>query len=186
MNDIFVDKPIDEEQNKYNELLNQISFTGTQIHCFFTCHRQLWFFSNYIQREDENDFVQIGRLLHENSYKHEKKEIEIDNKIKIDFFKKDAVISEIKKSPSSEEAHIWQLKYYLYYLKTKKMVVNVSGKIHYPKLKQVIEVNLTNDDIIVLENALKEINKILKLDKPPIIEKKTICKKCSYYDFCFC
>lgn len=167
------------------DLINQFSFTGTQIHCYFTCHRQLWYFSNHIQMEHNSDYVYLGKILHEEAYNREKKEIEIDGKIKIDFFQKDAVISEVKKSPSSEESHIWQLKYYLYYLKTKKMIENVTGKIHYPKLKQTIDVFLEDNDAEQIENIMAQIKKILQNDKPPVLERMKICNKCSYYELCF-
>ena len=172
-------------ENEYSGILKPLEFTGNQINYYFLCKRKLWLFSNNIEMERESDNVKLGKLLHEQSYQREKKEIEIDGKIKIDFIKKDAVISEVKKSASLEESHIWQLKYYLYYLKTQKMVLNVTGKIHYPKLKKTMDVFLTDDDISEFEKVFSEIEQVLAKELPEKISMKKICKKCAYYEFCF-
>ncbi len=171
--------------NDYSILLQPLIFTGTQINYYFVCRRKLWLFSNNIEMERESDNVKLGKLLHEQSYQREKKEIEIDGKIKIDFIKKDAVISEVKKSDKIEESHIFQLKYYLYYLKTQKMVMNVTGKIHYPKLKQTMDVFLTDEDIVEIENIMNKIKEVLQMEVPPKIVKTKICSKCAYFELCF-
>lgn len=159
------------------------SITATQINYFFVCHRKLWLFSHQIQMEHNSELVAIGKLLHEESYKREKKEIQI-GPIKIDFFDKRGVIHEVKKSPSVEDAHIWQLKYYIYYLK-KLGVENLSGEINYPKLKKVLRVELTQDDCKELEKVLDDIERIISNETIPSIIDKKICKKCSYYELCY-
>ena len=64
--------------------MQNLNFTGTQINYYFVCHRKLWLFTKDIRFEDENEYVQLGRLIDENTYKRNKKQIEI-GKIKIDF-----------------------------------------------------------------------------------------------------
>ena len=66
--------------------------------------------------ETENEDVLLGKLLDESSYKKNDKHISIDQIINIDFMKKFGELHEVKKSKSVEEAGIWQMKYYLYYL----------------------------------------------------------------------
>ena len=41
-----------------------------------------------------------------------------------------------------EDASVWQLKYYLYYLK-QYGVENIEAKLDYPLLKKTVDVNLT-------------------------------------------
>lgn len=82
------------------------SITATQLNYYFVCKRKLWLFSHQINMEQNSELVSLGKLLHENSYKREKKEIQI-GPIKIDFIGKDGVIHEIKKTPSVEKAHLW-------------------------------------------------------------------------------
>ena len=67
--------------------------------------------------ESDNENVMLGKLLDENSYRRDDKHINIDNVINIDFIKEHQELHEIKKSKAIEEAGIWQVKYYLYYLK---------------------------------------------------------------------
>ena len=120
------------------------TITATQINYYFICFRKLWFFSHQINMEQNSELVALGKLLHEESYKREKKEIQI-GPIKIDFIGKDGVIHEIKKTPSVEEAHIWQVKYYIWYLKNLG-IDNLRGEIDYPKLKKKTEIKLTVED----------------------------------------
>ena len=89
-----------------------IRFTGTQINYYFLCKKKLWYFSHDIAMEHTSDAVYLGKLIHETSYEREKKEIDIDGTVKIDFIGKDRVIHEVKKSDAVEEPHIWQLKYW--------------------------------------------------------------------------
>ena len=90
----------------------------------------------------------------------------------------------LKKSKSIEEAGIWQVKYYLYYLK-QRGVKNIKGKIDYPLLKKNIIVELTNEDVEKLEGIISEICKIRNQDVPPEFLETKICKKCAYHDLCF-
>jgi len=133
--------------------------------------------------EHTSELVELGKLLHENSYKREKKEIQI-GPIKIDFIGKDGVIHEIKKTPNVEKAHTWQLKYYIHYLK-KLGVQNIKGEIDYPKLKKRTEIVLNPEDEIELETILKNIEEIISSEEVPEVINKSICKKCSYYELCY-
>ncbi|MDK4492284.1 CRISPR-associated protein Cas4, partial [Fusobacterium necrophorum] len=74
--------------------------------------------------------------------------------------------------------------YYLYYLE-KKGLTGMKGILDYPLLKQKVEVELTEMDRKNLEKILSEIEKIMKSSIPPDLEKKSICKKCAYFDLCF-
>ncbi|MBC8525743.1 MAG: CRISPR-associated protein Cas4, partial [Candidatus Cloacimonetes bacterium] len=135
--------------------MSKIEIIATQINYYFVCKRELWLFSHQINMEHTSELVELGKLLHESSYKREKKEIQI-GPIKIDFIGKDGVIHEIKKTPSVEKAHAWQLKYYISYLK-KLGVENLRGEIDYPKLKKRTEIVLSKEDEIELEQILKDI-----------------------------
>lgn len=64
-----------------------------------------------------SELVEIGKLIHENSYSRKRKKITLEG-IKVDIIDaKRGIFHEVKKSRSLEESHIWQLKYYLYYFK---------------------------------------------------------------------
>jgi len=159
------------------------AITATQINYYFVCHRELWLFSHQINMEQNSELVALGKLLHESSYKRENKEIQI-GPIKIDFIGKDGVIHEIKKTPSVEKAHTWQVKYYIWYLK-QLGVENIRGEIDYPKLKKRTEIELTVEDETEILLILKDIEFIISHDEVPKVINKSICKKCSYYELCY-
>ena len=163
--------------------MKNLNFTGTQINYYFVCKRKLWLFTNDIRFESENEYVQLGRLIDENTYKRKKKQIEI-GKIKIDFIDNKGVIHEVKKSNKIEKAHIYQVKYYILTLKNMG-VENVTGEIDYPKLKKRQAVLLEPEDEVEFESIFSSIREILEKPKPPEVVKKTICNKCAYYEFCF-
>jgi CRISPR-associated exonuclease Cas4 len=157
--------------------------TGTQINYYYVCQRKLWLFSHQINMEHTSELVELGKLIHEESYKREKKEIQIGS-IKIDFIGSNGVIHEVKKTPSVEKAHIWQLKYYLYYL-AKLGVKNVRGMLNYPKLKKTLDINLEADDYEKIEELIVSINEIIAQEEIPAVINKKICRKCSYHDLCY-
>lgn len=158
--------------------------TGVMIYYYFVCKRKLWFFCKDIKLEDTSEDVGIGKLIDETSYQREKKHINIDNIINIDFIKDWEVLHDIKKSRSIEEASIWQLKYYIYYLRKKGVNIE-KGILDYPKLKRRIDVFLEDIDNEAIEKIIKEIDEISNLSRPLERETKKICKKCAYYELCF-
>jgi len=162
---------------------------GTYITYYFHCKRQLWLFSRDICMEHNSEDVSIGKILSENSYPRMRHEIHISNlasEVVIDFLdRKNKIVHEVKKSNKMEELHIWQLKFYLYFLESLGLA-NLKGKIDYPKLKRTIEVELKKEDKEVLEKTMKEINQVISQNSPPALINKPYCKKCSYYEFCCC
>lgn len=158
--------------------------TGVMLYYYFVCKRKLWFFSNDLTMEQGNELVEIGKLVDETSYRREKKNILIDETINIDFLKDWKVIHEVKKSRKINEASKWQIKYYIWVLKEKGINIE-KGILDYPLLRKREEVFLNREDEEKLKNTLKEINEILLSEIPPQIVKKSICKKCAYYELCY-
>ena len=133
--------------------------TGVMVYYYEVCKRKLWYFYNEIQMEQGNENVEIGKVLDEETYKRDKKHINIDNIINIDFIRSKGILHEVKKSNKIEEASILQVKYYLYFLH-KKGVTNIKGKIDYPLLKQSVDIELNEEDIVNIEQILNNINEI--------------------------
>ena len=158
--------------------------TGVMVYYHEVCRRKLWYFYHGIQMEQENENVRIGKVLDEESYKRDDKHINIDNVINIDFIRSSGVLHEVKKSRKIEEAGIFQVKYYLYYLK-KKGVTDIRARIDYPLLKQSLDLELTEEDERKIEVVLEDIHKITESEVPQKADKKSICKSCAYYDLCF-
>jgi CRISPR-associated exonuclease Cas4 len=161
--------------------------TGTHFNYYQICHRKLWLFANSIQMEHTSDLVYEGKLIHETSYPNRSEkysELEIDG-IKIDYFDaRNKVVHEIKKSDKREEAHIWQLKYYLYVLE-KNGIQGATGILEYPKMRQREEVLLSTVDIEEIERITREIEQIISSEEAPPLLKPAKCRNCSYFDFCW-
>lgn len=134
--------------------------------------------------EHTSELVEIGKIIHKNSYSKKRKEINLEG-IKVDIIEaKRGIIHEVKKSKSMEESHILQLKYYLYYFK--QIGIEMEGIIDYPKLKKIEKVFLQDEDIKKIKESLQEVKNIIEKNTPPAPIQKPYCKKCSYYEFCYC
>ncbi len=163
---------------------NSPIITGTQISYYTVCQRKLWLFSKNISMEHTSELVEIGKIIHENSYARKRKEIMFDG-IKIDMIEaKRGIIHEVKKSNSLEESHIWQLKYYIYYFR--KLGIDLEGIIDYPKLKRREKITLSDEDEKQLDFTIESIQKLISIPSPTPTINKSYCKKCSYYEFCYC
>lgn len=164
-----------------------MQITGTHFNYYHICHRKLWLFANGINMESTSDAVYEGKLIHESSYPQRSEryeEVEIDG-VKVDYFDaKHRVIHEIKKSNKVEQAHEWQLKYYIYVFE-RNGIEGCTGVLEYPTLRQTSKVVLTDEDREMIDKMEKLITDIIEADECPPLAKKRLCKNCSYYDFCY-
>ncbi|ELK7998962.1 CRISPR-associated protein Cas4 [Listeria monocytogenes] len=158
--------------------------SGTHVYYYFVCKRKLWCFSKEIRMEHLDENVQLGKLLDESSYNREKGQVMIDETVNIDFIKDWKVLHEVKKSKAIEEAGIWQLKYYMYFLKQKGIIIE-KGVVDYPKLRQRETIFLTTEDERKIEKILVDIEITTSCLKPPTIIDKPVRKKCAYYEYCY-
>ena len=164
---------------------NQPHITGTAINYLYICERKLWFFQNHLEMEHTSEYVDIGQLLHEDTYPREKRrEWLIDGMVRIDFVDKDGILHDIKSGPAMETAHVMQLCYYLYLLK-QKGVTDRKGVINYPRQRRTTEVELTVDRERELETAIEKVIQIAALPTPPHADYMKICKSCSYQELCW-
>jgi len=161
----------------------ELTYTGTQVNYYFVCKRKLWLFSRNFEMERSSDLVLLGKLLHESSYPRKSKEIDL-GPIKIDFLAKGCEVHDIKRSKRIEEAHVYQMLYYLYWLKARG--IEAKGVIDYPLLRRKQVVELTEEKEKEIERVLGGIKQTLSNPTPLVVEKKPYCKKCSYYELCWC
>ena len=161
----------------------ELVYTGTQVNYYFVCKRKLWLFSRNFEMEHSSDLVLLGKILHESSYPRKTKEIDL-GPIKIDFLAKGCEVHDIKRSKRIEEAHVYQMLYYLSWLRRKG--VFAKGIIDYPLLRRRQAIELTGEKEKEIELVLEGIKQTLSNPTPPATEKKPYCKKCSYYELCWC
>jgi len=150
---------------------------------FLTCHREAWLEYHSILSDQEHEVLSIGRLIHETAYKRERKEIFVDQLLKIDLLKED-LVAEVKKTSRHEEAAELQLSYYLFYLKHEKGL-NFEGALLFPKERKRKKVILTPALERRIETLLREMQSILLAEKPPPKKRIRFCKSCSFREFCW-
>lgn len=121
--------------------LEELFVRGIEINYLYVCPTKLWFFTHGITMEQESEWVDLGKFLHEQRYENEEKEVLI-GPIRIDFISRGDVIEvhEVKLGKRMERAHEMQALYYLYYLK--KHGIKAKAILHYPKLNEKREVTL--------------------------------------------
>ncbi len=98
---------------------------------------------------------------------------------------RELVIHEVKRSKKMQQAHLFQLLYYMYYLKKNYAVNALRGVLHYPLLNQNVDVTLTEERIKQIEEALAGIVYVNALAKPPEATWKVYCRSCAYADLCW-
>lgn len=158
--------------------------TGTEISYYFICRRKLWYFLRRIDMEQTSELVQLGSFVSDNTYRRRKHEMRIDG-ISLDFYDASCkVIHEIKKSPAMEEAHRFQLKYYIHVLHQKGMV-EVTGLIDYPQQRRRVPVELEPGDEEEIHRIEEDVNNLRHQETPPGVIDKPICQQCSYYELCY-
>lgn len=158
--------------------------TGLMVYYYFVCKKKLWYFVNQIQMEQNSELVEIGKIVDDTSYENQEKHILIDNTINIDFIKNSAILHEVKKTKAIEEASIWQVKYYMYYLE-RKGVKNVKAKIDFPLIKETKVIILNKEDRQAIKEVIVHIQEIINSKIPMDVEQDKKCKKCAYYDLCY-
>jgi CRISPR-associated protein Cas4 len=164
-----------------------MNIIATHINYYFVCKRKLWLFANGINMEHTSDLVYEGKMLHETSYPQRPEryeELEIDG-CKIDFYDaRNKIVHEIKKSAKIEEAHEWQVKYYIYVLE-RNGIEGATGILEYPALRRTTKVELSETDREYINSIEQEIALLVESDDCPSVINSKICKNCSYYEFCY-
>jgi CRISPR-associated exonuclease Cas4 len=164
-----------------------MNINATLLNLYHVCKREMWLHANGINMEHTSDAVAEGKLIGETSYPQRAEkytEIEIGGS-KIDFYDaKNKVIHEVKKSDSMEEAHEWQVKYYIWLLE-QNGIEGVKGVLEYPKLRQTKDIDFTDEDQNYLKQTLQQIEAIIGDEGCPPVINARLCKQCSYYDFCY-
>ena len=162
----------------------QRSVTGVMMNYLHVCHTELWYFAHDINMSFDSDVVYLGRLISEESYSRSEKEIALFENIRIDRITPDGLIHEVKKSDRAVNAHIWQLKYYLWILKLHGFGT-MGGILEFPKQRKRISVQLSPADETKIQQKLAQIRNIIRLKTPPKAVKKPVCRQCSYRELCW-
>ena len=161
--------------------------SATLISYLHLCHRKLWLHHHHIRMEHNSQAVAEGKLIGETTYQRRAKkwkELNLGNS-KIDHFDPQTnTIREVKKSAKLEHAHVAQVQYYLYLLE-QRGIKQAKGLIEYPKQRKTREVTLDESSRKEVESWEAEVERIINLPNCPELIKKSYCRSCAFYDFCF-
>lgn len=172
-----------------------MQINATLVNLYHICKRECWLHANGVNMEHTSDIVYDGKLLHKNSYperneKHSEMIVEASYKGialtgKIDFYDaRRQLIHETKRSDKVEQAHAWQVKFYLWLLRLNG-IEGATAILEYPLLRQTDTVELMEADINYLENTVVKIASLKESEACPAVINSKICRSCSYYDFCY-
>ena len=164
--------------------MQEITIGGTLIWYYYICKREVWLIGHGIEPEQDSDYIALGRHIHEIFYRRRKRELTIDNTIKIDILPGRRVIGEIKKSSRYLESARMQVAFYLYYMKKEKGV-SMEGLLLIPEERRRIKVSLTPELEEEIERAIEGIERILSMERPPPAVKIPYCRKCAYRSMCW-
>lgn len=150
---------------------------------YMVCPREAWFELHSIHSDQDFELLALGRLVHQESYKRMRKELFIDNLLKVDLFRGE-LVAEVKKSSRHVEGARMQLAYYLYYLKHQKGL-ELRGVLLFPKEKRTEVVELTSELEGRVERIMGELERLLTLEKPPPAIRTRYCKSCAFQEMCW-
>ena len=172
--------------------LSEMRIRGLEVQYGVFCPRKLWWFSHGLEQENVDGGgtaghvnVLLGSLIHEQSYPARyQRDILIDDLLRLDFTE-GGMVHEVKKSRGGQRASLFQLLYYLYYLRHEKGYIT-KGVLEFPKLKQRQEVELTPDLEEEVAAVLIEVDRVRSLETPPeVAEPMKVCAKCAYQELCW-
>lgn len=135
--------------------------------------------------ETESPLLELGRLIHEESYPREKRGFSTAG-MKVDLLYTrgtSTVVGEIKKSSRFMKSATMQLAYYLWRLK--EMGVKAQGKLLIPKERKRASVVLTKQLESNLKEAVHDIQDIIARETPPFAIRIPFCRNCAYREFCW-
>lgn len=168
-----------------DEEFAKLKTNGVKVNYYVVCARKLWLYSHDIRPERDSVRVTLGRMLHEQAYRDRpRRELLIDNLIKIDLLEAQRKILEVKYSRRFEEAARLQVLYYLYYLK-RLGIAGLTGELRFPRERRREAVTLSEADEQKVEMALREIRRIEQLPVPPEVSFMPICRSCAYAELCW-
>lgn len=158
--------------------------TGSLVESFLICERQAWLMAHQVIPDQDHPYLEMGRLIDEDSFSEERKKISLENMV-IDLIKtenRSLLVGEIKKSSKAQDSAKLQLIFYLYNLK--KHGINVEGVLLFPKEKKRIHVKLDEESERKIINIIENITLLISQEIPPPPVKINYCAHCAYKEFC--
>ncbi len=171
---------------------------------YLICPRKAWLSQQGLWMEQESEAVALGRLLDESSYGRSDKHITLHAELppngeapavalvgKVDRANlSQGVLHETKKGRACEDAHIWQVRFYLWLLRLNNVrrADNrfFTGQLDYPALRRTEAVTLDDEGITFLIKTVRQITELFpQPTPPPRITRRAFCRKCAFEELCY-
>lgn len=170
------------ETARGNPVPEPFRVTGVMVQYYHACQRELWFDSRDIEIDRDNPAIVRGTNVDETAYQDGRRNLRL-GMISIDLLEDGRVI-EVKPSSDLAKPARMQLAYYLWYLKH-VIGVDREGVLAHPREKRRETVVLTDDLSDRIEDTIRGISSVIRVDSPPELDEKPYCPTCAYQDFCW-
>jgi CRISPR-associated exonuclease Cas4 len=168
-----------------DEEFEELRTNGTKVNYWAVCPRKLWLFARGVRLEPLSDRVALGRLFHQQAYpESRRRELLIDNLIKIDLLEAENKVLEVKYSRKLVDAARLQLAYYLIYLR-RLGAGDLTGELRFPRERRREELKLTPDLEARVAEALRGVARVEAMPDPPQVDFMPICRVCAYAELCW-
>jgi len=158
---------------------------GVKVNYWAICHRKVWLYARGLRMEPFSDRVALGKLLHETAFPDlSRREVLIDNLIRIDVFGPEDRVLEVKYSRKFATAARLQVGYYLLYLRWLG-AGELVGELRFLKERRREEVRLTPELEALVFQALLGVRRIEQLPSPPQAQFEPFCRACAYCEVCW-
>jgi CRISPR-associated exonuclease Cas4 len=171
---------------------------GMLVGYYVLCPRKAWLSMQGLWMEQESTTVALGRQIDQNSYKRRQRvtltaEAPDGTALigKIDGTDLEAgVLHETKKSRKAEDAHRWQLRFYLWLLQlngvTRPSGEPFKGELSYPRQRRTECVVLTSAHTERLQTIVEQLAALAEANTPPPRhESRSFCRTCAFEALCY-
>lgn len=163
----------------------EVRVVGSYVQAYLICPRQVWLMSRQICPDEDNVYLELGRLIGAQAYGRERKEVRLEH-LSIDLVRRggrDFIVGEVKKSSRAREAARMQLAFYLYELR--EMGIEAEGELLFPDERRRERLILDDSLARQVEELKIRVLTLIYRDQPPPPEKIHFCNKCAYAEFCW-
>lgn len=158
-----------------------MKMSGTLINYYCCCKRKCYLFSQQLGMEYGNELVEMGKALHEEKM-NDSCEISFSGFV-VDELTDEYVI-EKKKTHANTDGAKWQLLYYLYELKQRGLVRKGCLWFLDDDVQEIYELSdEIEQELLQMES---DVVALINSDKIPDVIDWAGCKKCAYYEYCYC
>lgn len=172
---------------------------GMLVGYYLVCPRKAWLSMRSLWMEQESQAVALGRLLDETSYRRRHRPALFEATApdgtplvaKIDGARlRGGVLHETKKGRACEDAHRWQVRFYLWVLKrcgvTGPGGASLRGQLDYPQLRRTEPVTLQPADEQHMAELVADLAALARQDRPPErLPRRSFCRRCAFEDLCY-